>query len=114
MADLLSSSVITIDKDHITDRFAPRIEGALRHLQLPDPETGLPIIGGAYPVTPIDYEQAQWGKRWLQAQWVFLPPSDLQAACGIDGGQPPLLIAPPEGPAKPRRTKRRSPNQRPS
>lgn len=69
MADLLSASMIPVDKANLTARFAPRIEAALAKLH------ALDILGNAATcLTPIDKNKAQWGKDWLAAYWSILPP----------------------------------------
>ncbi len=70
MADLLSASMIPIDRVNIT-RFATRIEEALVTLW----ERG---ILGATPicVTPIEKTtKTRWGDDWLASRWIIVPPS---------------------------------------
>ncbi len=72
MADLLSASMIGVDKINLTSRFVPRIQQALQTLY----ERG--ILGAAAhcttPVTATSY----WGNAWLASQWVLLPPLALR------------------------------------
>jgi hypothetical protein len=69
MADLLSASMISVDKANLTSRFAPRVEAALQKLYAQG-------ILGAAPVclTCVDRTQVQWGKDWLAARWSIVPP----------------------------------------
>lgn len=71
MHDLLTASMVPIDESHLTSRFAPRVEAALKKLVADG------IIGEARQLTVIDMHQAQWGRDWLEAQWRILPPYDL-------------------------------------
>ncbi len=68
MYDLLLHSMVPIDEGHLTSRFAPRVEEALDTLI----ERG--IVGEARPLVPIDKTKAHWGKDWLAALWLLLPP----------------------------------------
>ncbi len=71
MEDLLTASVITIDRKHLTDRFVKRIHDALDHL------CRRKIIGSCVCLTPVDEHKPQWGKDWLASVWQILPPEDL-------------------------------------
>lgn len=72
MADLLTASMVPIDKPNLTSRFVPRVEAALRKLY----ELG--ILGEA-PVclSPVDTARAQWGKDWLASYWRLIPPVEI-------------------------------------
>jgi hypothetical protein len=69
MENLLSASMISVDKANLTSRFAPRVEAALQKLY----EQG---ILGAAPIclSCVDRTMAQWGKDWLAAYWSIVPP----------------------------------------
>ena len=69
MEDLLSASMISVDKANLTSRFVPRVEAALQKLH----ERG---ILGAAPIclSCVDRTKAQWGKDWLAAYWRIVPP----------------------------------------
>jgi hypothetical protein len=71
MEELLDGSLIKIDRNNLTQRFAPRIEDALQALEQKN------IIGRAEPVTPVDKEQAHWGKAWLGAPMLIQAPDTL-------------------------------------
>lgn len=71
MLDLLTASMIRIDRKHLTDRFADRIEDALQRL------VKRQIIGSCECLTPVDRSLSQWGKDWLASRWRLLPPDDL-------------------------------------
>jgi hypothetical protein len=71
MQDVLTASMVPVDKTNLTTRFIPRVEAAIRKLK----ESG--IVGDAHPLSQIDRTQTRWGKEWLQVQWSFLPPIDL-------------------------------------
>lgn len=97
MLDLLTASMIRIDRKHLTDRFADRIEGALKALQEYN------IIRSYECLTPIDRQKkGHWGKEWLASLWRILPPGDLvrSYATKIDRSAKgrPLLPAPTEIP----------------
>ena len=77
MSDLLAASMIEADKRHLTSEIAPRIEAALEHLE----ELG--IVGKQLCLTPVNKEQARWGKDWLAAQWEILPPAELIRAYAL-------------------------------
>ncbi len=68
MHDLLLHSMVPIDEGHLTSRFAPRVEEALDTLI----QRG--IVGEAHPLVPIDKTKAHWGRDWLMALWLLLPP----------------------------------------
>ncbi len=94
MSELLAESVIPINEKNLTNRFAPRIESALVHLQ----QVG--IIGEATCLTPVDKGKARWGKDWLAARWRITPPQDTLNALeeAVRGGNPASL--PPGKPGK--------------
>ncbi len=71
MSELLSASMIEVDERHLTNRFVPRIEEALAQL------AKMEIIGKFFCLTPLDREQARWGKEWLASNWEILPPLEL-------------------------------------
>ncbi len=71
MADLLAASMIEVDERHLTNRFVPRIEGALEDLA----RRG--ILGKLLCLTPVDRAQGRWGKDWLASSWEILPPLQL-------------------------------------
>ncbi|WP_126630465.1 hypothetical protein [Dictyobacter alpinus] len=72
MAQLLTSSMISVDKANLTTRFVPRIEAALQKLHaqhiLGDP----PIC-----LSHIATNKAQWGNEWLASYWHLVPPSEI-------------------------------------
>lgn len=72
MADLLTASMVPVDKPNLTSRFVPRVEAALHKLY----ELG---ILGAAPVclSPVETTQAQWGKDWLASYWRLMPPVEI-------------------------------------
>lgn len=92
MADLLAGSMISIPKEHVRDRFIPRIERALRTLSNPperkhdtdqaDPQQRI-IISVAKPLTEVNQQQPQWDRNWLETEWEILPPMDLLNSCTI-------------------------------
>jgi hypothetical protein len=71
MQDLLAASMISIDTNNLTTRFAPRVEAALKTLC----ERG--IVSEARPLSKVEKTRAQWGKEWLQARWSILPPIEM-------------------------------------
>jgi len=73
MADLLAASIIPVNKHNLTSRFVPRIENALDTLW----QKG---ILGAAPICidEIDKTKSHWGKNWLAARWILVPPPDVQ------------------------------------
>ena len=74
MEQLLEESVIQLDKKHLTDRFIPRIEDALRQLY------NKGILGApAECLTSVDRSQSRWTRSWLASQWILLPPEDIIA-----------------------------------
>ncbi len=84
MRDLLEASMVALDEKHLTTRFAPRVEAALHKLT----EQG--ITGEVVPLTPIDRNQAHWGKAWLASQWKILPPRELMQQMRV-----PLVLSQP-------------------
>lgn len=73
MLDLLTASMIAIDKINVT-RFTTRIEDALKRLWT------CGILGSQpEPLTPIDKNKSRWGDDWLNSQWLLLPPLDIRA-----------------------------------
>jgi hypothetical protein len=71
MEDLLNGSMIKIDRNNLTIRFVPRIENALQVLKERD------IVGRAEPVTPVNKQQAHWGKMWLNTPFIIQAPVSL-------------------------------------
>ncbi|HYU72228.1 MAG TPA: phage antirepressor N-terminal domain-containing protein [Ktedonobacteraceae bacterium] len=69
MQELLTASMVPIDHNHLTTRFAPRVETALSTLK----KRG--IIGEAHPLLDVDKAKAHWGKEWLHTPWSIIPPS---------------------------------------
>jgi hypothetical protein len=74
MNELLTASMIRVDKAHLTSQFVPRIEHALHELWEHK------IIGGKEPapVEEVDKNLAQWGKAWLASHWIIPPPPEVQ------------------------------------
>jgi hypothetical protein len=70
MEDLLTASMVAIDRANLTLRFAPRVEAAIQKLV----EQG--IIGQARPQQPL-VKQGYWGKEWLAMIWEITPPMEL-------------------------------------
>jgi hypothetical protein len=69
MADLLTASMIPLDKANLTSRFIPRIEAALQKLST------LGLLGEPpRNLTRLDQTKAQWGKDWLASYWHLVPP----------------------------------------
>ncbi len=68
MANLLTASMIPVDKANLTSRFAPRVEAALQKLYAQG-------VLGAIPtcLSCVDRSKAQWGNDWLAAYWSILP-----------------------------------------
>ncbi len=71
MRDLLVASMVSIDEGHLTTRFAPRVEAALRKLV----DQG--VVGECRPLSEPDTSKAHWGKEWLEVHWCILPPYEL-------------------------------------
>jgi hypothetical protein len=71
METLLQESVIPVNEKNLTNRFAPRIEQALAHLQRKG------IIGSYRCLTPVDRSMPRWGNAWLGSQWCILPPDEI-------------------------------------
>lgn len=70
MEDLLTASMVSIDRANLTLRFAPRVETAIQKLV----EQG--IIGQARPQQPL-VKEGYWGKEWLAMIWEITPPIEL-------------------------------------
>lgn len=70
MEELLTASMISIDRANLTLRFAPRVEAAIQKLV----EQG--IVGQARPQEPL-LKQGYWGKAWLAMTWEITPPIEL-------------------------------------
>ncbi len=68
MIDLLAASMIEIDYNNLTSRFAERIERAFETLESKG------IIGGVHYLTPLDRNQANLGRAWLSRSLCILPP----------------------------------------
>lgn len=91
MEELLTASMIPIDRANLTLRFAPRIEAALQKLV----EQG--IIGQARPQAPL-LKQGYWGKAWLAMLWEITPPVELMKQyeeASRNRQQLPLLLPSP-------------------
>jgi hypothetical protein len=69
MANLLTASMISVDKANLTSRFAPRIEAALQKLYAQGILEAVPTC-----LSCVDKSKAQWGNDWLAAYWSILPP----------------------------------------
>ncbi|HET8845528.1 MAG TPA: hypothetical protein VFN35_28940 [Ktedonobacteraceae bacterium] len=68
MSQLLSASMIPIEKANLTSRFAPRIEAALQKLY------AIGLLGEPpLNLSHIDMQQAYWGKAWLASSWRLVP-----------------------------------------
>ncbi|GER90519.1 hypothetical protein KDW_46810 [Dictyobacter vulcani] len=75
MAQLLSASMISVDKANLTSRFVPRIEAALHKLYAQN------ILGQpAICLSQLDTNKAHWGNEWLASYWRLLPPDDIMHA----------------------------------
>lgn len=70
MEELLTASMIPIDRANLTSRFAPRVEAAIQKLV----EQG--IVGRAHPLQPLS-TQGYRGKTWLATAWEITPPAEL-------------------------------------
>jgi hypothetical protein len=71
MEELLNGALIKIDRNNLTQRFAPRIEDALQVLLQKH------IVGRAELVVPVDKRQSHWGKAWLAAPMLIQAPVSL-------------------------------------
>ena len=71
MEELLNESKIRIDRNNLTQRFAPRIGEALQSL------VDLNILARAEPVSPIDKVHGYWGKAWCSAPMIIQAPTHL-------------------------------------
>lgn len=99
MIDLLAASMIEIDYNNLTSRFAERIDRAFETLESKG------IIGGIQYLTPLDCNQPNLGRAWLSRSLRILPPEKFTQT----------LLAPAELHALPeskqrRKSKRTSPN----
>lgn len=106
MSDLLAASMIAVPREHVRDRFIPRIERAIQALTNPlpvahraddEPSTRI-IIGSAQPLKTIVRNKEHWEMAWLDMPWVILPPTDLLNACTtVDEATPkkPLKLRQP-------------------
>lgn len=87
MRDLLASSMITPPREHVRDRFIPRVERAIQILISPPPDPHKPppeqrcVISDAQPQVEVDRQQDHWEQAWLDMPWSILPPPDLLNAC---------------------------------
>lgn len=90
MEDLLTSSMIPIDRANLTLRFAPRIEAAIQKLVVQG------IIGQARPQQPL-LKQGRWGKAWLAMIWEITPPAELVKRYEVTKPRQsfPVLLPPP-------------------
>ncbi len=68
MENLLSASMIPVDKANLTSRFVPRVEAALQKLY----EQGL-LAAAPICLSCVDKTKAQWGNDWLAAYWSIVP-----------------------------------------
>ncbi len=69
MTNLLTASMISIDKANLTSRFAPRVEAALQKLYTQGILATAPTC-----LSCVDRTKAQWGNDWLASYWSILPP----------------------------------------
>jgi len=74
MEDILSASMVAVDRTNLTARFIPRVEAALEKLRVQG------IVGDAHPLAEVDRNQPQWGKRWLATYWTITPPQELTSS----------------------------------
>ena len=72
MSQLLSASMIPVDKANLTSRFAPRIEAALQKLYARGILGEVPLC-----LSCVDKTKVQWGKDWLASYWSIQPPQGL-------------------------------------
>ena len=68
MEDLLSASMVAVDKANFTSRFIPRVEAALQKLKTQG------IIQDAWPLRQVDRMKPHWGREWLATRWRITPP----------------------------------------
>jgi hypothetical protein len=116
MSELLSASMIEIDRKHLRDRFAPRIEHAIDFLGAEDTQDGKGketqgkrrIVGEALPLrrVPEDLLPREWASSWLGVRWVLLPPGELMQAYRA-AFRPPVAIPPEGANTRKTRTKRK-------
>ncbi|GCE32113.1 hypothetical protein KDA_75970 [Dictyobacter alpinus] len=71
MEELLGEARIKIDKNNLTQRFAPRIEAALHNLVERN------ILAKAEPVSPLDKQKGYWGKAWCSQPMIIAAPPQL-------------------------------------
>ena len=71
MEELLNESRIKIDRNNLTQRFAPRIEEALDNLIKRN------ILARAEPVSAIDRQKGYWGKAWCSMPMIIAAPQQL-------------------------------------
>jgi hypothetical protein len=70
METLLQESVIRVNEKNLTNRFVPRIEQALAHLQRKG------IIGSYRCLNPVDRSKPRWGTAWRMSEWCILPSAE--------------------------------------
>lgn len=73
MEELLNEAKIRIDRNNLTQRFAPRIEEALKAL------VDLNILARAELATQVDKTQGYWGKAWCDTPMIIQAPPHLAA-----------------------------------
>lgn len=103
MEELLTASMIPIDRSNLIGRFAPRVEAAIQKLV----EQG--IIGQAHPGQPLE-KKGYWGKTWLATSWEIRPPEEMIQRRKIGPSAAPLLLPGGTlslGPGKPINEKRK-------
>ncbi|GAC1648992.1 MAG: hypothetical protein NVS4B12_17710 [Ktedonobacteraceae bacterium] len=71
MEELLNEARIKIDRNNLTQRFAPRIESALKNLVKRN------ILARAEPVNPVDTQKSHWGKAWCSMPMIIQAPERL-------------------------------------
>jgi len=101
MEELLNEARIKIDRNNLTQRFAPRIEAALHNLVERN------ILACADPLNTIDTQQkGYWGKTWCAMPMIIQAPQRLVEEYRIF--QPLAQPAQISGPAKGRKRSPRS------
>lgn len=87
MEELLNEAKIKIDRNNLTQRFAPRIEDALQVLIRKN------ILARAEPVTPPDKQKGYWGKAWCAMPMIIQAPLSLVEEYRLLQPQTPMLPA---------------------
>ncbi len=95
MEELLNEFRIKIDKNNLTQRFAPRIEEALQNLVERN------ILARAESVSPLDKQKGYWGKAWCSQPMIITAPERLIEEYRLF--QPATQPARISGPAKGRK-----------